>query len=331
MRIAVLDDYLRAARTLADWSAVEQRAQVTVFDRHLCDEDAAQALAPFDAICHLRERMAMPRSLIERLPRLKFMVVTGQEHRTLDLQAATERGILVSRAPNASQGQSATPELAWGLILALARKIPQAAAAMKEGGWQRRCGRSLSGKTPGLVGLGRIGRAMVPVARAFGMDVLAWSSRLEPADAQKAGASWASKEDLLRRSDFISLHLVLGERSRHTIGAPELARMKPTACLVNTARAGLVDTQALQQALAEGRLAGAALDVFDQEPLADESPLRRLDNVILTPHLGYTVEETLSAFYRGTVECLLGFMDGHPVRTLNQPLLHPLFNPQEKA
>jgi phosphoglycerate dehydrogenase-like enzyme len=319
MRIAVLDDYQGLARTLADWSAVDARAQVTVFDRHLGAETAARALAPFDAVCHLRERMAMPRSLIEQLPQLRFIVITGPQHRTLDLAAATERGILVSSAPNGGEGQFATAELAWGLVLALARQIPQAAAAMKDGGWQRHCGQSLSGKTLGLIGLGRLGRAMVPIAQAFGMKVLAWSSRLTPGQAAQAGATWAAKEDLLRRSDFVSLHLVLGERSRHTIAAAELALMKPTAYLVNTARAGLVDSDALLAALRERRIAGAALDVFDEEPLAEDAPLRRLDNAILTPHLGYTVAETLRAFYRGTVECLLAFLDGQPIRTLNGP------------
>ena len=316
MRIAILDDYLQLARRLADWSEVERRASVTVFDRNLSPGDAAEALADFEVVCHLRERMAMPRSLIERLPRLKFMVVTGQEHRTLDLAAANEQGIVVSRAPNTGYGRSATPELAWGLIFALARQIPQAAAAMKSGGWQRHCGNTLQGKTLGLVGLGHIGRTMVPIARAFGMTVLAWSSRLAPADAAAAGATWASKDELLQRSDFVSLHLVLGDRSRHTLGAREFAMMKPTAYLVNTARSGLVDPQALLDALATRRIAGAGLDVFEHEPLEDNHPLRRLDNAILTPHLGYTVEETLRSFYQSTVECVLAYMSGNPVRVL---------------
>ncbi len=316
MRIAVLDDYQQLALRLADWSAVQRRAEVVVFDRHLEPGEAAAALQDFDAVCHLRERMAMPRSLVERLPRLKLIVVTGAEHRTLDMAAAAERGILVTQAPNSGAGTSATPELTWALILALSRQLPQAAAAMREGGWQRHCGTVLRGKTLGLIGLGRIGRGMVPVARAFGMEVLAWSSRMRPEDAAAAGAAHAPKDELLARSDYVSLHLVLGERSRHTIAARDLALMKPTACLVNTARAGLVDTQALLEALRTRRIAGAALDVFDQEPLPDDHPLRGLDNAILTPHLGYTVEESLRSFYGATVECLQAWLDGAPIRLL---------------
>lgn len=320
MRIAVLDDYQRLALRLADWSALERRgAQVTVFDRHLPLDEAAHALADFDAVCHLRERMAMPRELIERLPRLRCIAITGREHRTLDLAAAHERGIVVTCAANQGQGQRATPELAWGLILALARQIPQSAALMKDRGWQRHCGVTLEGKTLGLIGLGRIASAMVPVAQAFGMKVLAWSANLQPARAQAAGALWCDRDELLARSDFISLHLVLSERSRHTLGAPELARMKPTAYLVNTARAQLVEPQALLTVLREGRIAGAGLDVFEHEPLPDDHPLRRLDNVILTPHLGYTVEETLAAFYQGTVDNLLAFMDGLPIHVVEPP------------
>lgn len=310
MRIALLDDYQRLAKRLVDWSAVEARASVTVFDRHLDEEAAVHALRDFDAVCHLRERMAMPRSLIARLPNLRFIGITGHEHRTLDLAAATERGITVACALSSAGGPSATVELAWGLIISLSRHIPQAAAAMKQGGWQRHCGNSLYGKTLGLIGLGRLGRAMVPIARAFGMTVVAWSPNLRPEDAAAAGAVWAGRDELLARSDFVSLHLVLSERSRHTLGAAELALMKPTAYLVNTARAGLVDSAALLQVLTTPRIAGAALDVFDQEPLADGHPLRSLDNVILTPHLGYTVEETLRSFYQGTVANLLAFMDG---------------------
>ena len=317
MRIAVLDDYQRLALRLADWSALERRgAQVTVFDFHLHGEEAAQALADFDVVCHLRERMAMPRELIERLPRLKCIAITGREHRTLDLAAAHEHGILVTCATNQGLGQRATSELAWGLILALARQIPQSAALMKDSGWQRHCGVTLEGKTLGLIGLGRIACAMVPVARAFGMKVLAWSPNLQPASAQAANALWCDRDELLARSDFISLHLVLSERSRHTLGKRELALMKPTAYLVNTARAELVEPQALLATLHKGSIAGAALDVFEHEPLPNDHPLRRLDNVILTPHLGFTVEETLAAFYQGTVDNLLAFMDGLPINVV---------------
>ncbi len=316
MRIAVLDDYQGLSQRLADWSEVLRHADVTVFNRNLGTEEAAEVLADFDAVCHLRERMAMPRSLIERLPKLKMIAITGHQHRTLDLAAAAERGIVVSRALNSGDGAFGTPELTWGLILSLARQIPQAAAAMKLGGWQRHCGNTLHGKTLGLFGLGRIGRGMVPIAHAFGMRVLAHSQHLQPADAESAGAVWATKDDLLAQSDFVSMHLVLSERTRHTLGAREIGRMKPSAYLVNTARAGLVETDALIDALTHQRIAGAALDVFEQEPLPDDHPLRRLDNAILTPHLGYTVEESLSPFFLGTVENLLAFINGKPIRRI---------------
>lgn len=317
MRIAILDDYQQLALQLADWSAVQAKADVIVFDRHLSEEEAVTALAGFDAVCHLRERMAMPRSLIERLPQLKCIFITGQEHRTLDLAACRERGILVSHAPAGSAGRSGTPELAWGLILSLARQIPEAAAAMKMGGWQRHCGTVLRGKTLGLLGLGRIGRDMVPVGRAFGMEVLAWSRNLQPEQAQAAGATYAPLDELLARSDYVSLHLVLGERTRHLLGARELGLMKPTARLVNTSRAALVEPGALMDALVHRRIAGAGLDVFEVEPLPDDHPIRRLDNVVLTPHLGYTVQESLRDFYRGTVENVAAWLEGHPIRVVD--------------
>ena len=315
-RIAVLDDYQRLALRVADWSALQRRADVVTFDRHLTN-DAVQELRDFDAVCHLRERMAFPRSLIEQLPRLKFITITGQRHRTLDEQACAERGIVVSFTPGSEQGRSATSELAWGLILALARHIPAEVHRMKHHGWQTTCGQVLRGKTLGLVGLGKLGAQMVPVARAFGMDVLAWSPNLTAERAQSAGATWVSKRELFSRSDFVSLHLVLGESTRGVIGRADLACLQPHAYVVNTARAGLVDEDALYDLLANKRIAGAALDTFEVEPLPDDFRFRRLDNVILTPHLGYTVEETLRAFYKGTVEALEAFLSGAPIRLLN--------------
>ncbi|HYF18418.1 MAG TPA: D-2-hydroxyacid dehydrogenase family protein [Ramlibacter sp.] len=316
MRIAILDDYQHLSTRLADWSAVQARAEVVIFDRHLSEQEAVSALADFDAVCHLRERMAMPRSLIDRLPRLKCIFITGHEHRTLDLAACRERGIVVSYALNGPTGLSATPELSWGLILSLARQIPEAAAAMKQGGWQRHCGTVLRGKTLGLLGLGRIGKAMVPVAQAFGMQVLAWSRNLQPEPARAAGAEYATLDDLLARSDYVSLHLVLGERTRHVLGARELGLMKPTAYLVNTSRAALVEPAALMDTLVNRRIAGAALDVYEVEPLPDDDALRKLDNVILTPHLGYTVQESLRDFYRGTVENVSAWLAGQPVNVV---------------
>jgi phosphoglycerate dehydrogenase-like enzyme len=309
-RVALLDDYQHQALRLVDWSAVQSRGAVlTAFDRHLDQEEAARELADFDVVCHLRERMPMPASLIASLPRLKMVVVTGVQHMGLDMQACAERGIRVVNVPGNPEALRATPELAWGLILALARDIPQASMDMRRGGWQHHCGRVLQGKTLGILGLGRMGKAMVPVAHAFGMQVVAWSQNMKEEDAASVGAQRCPLEELMATSDFVSLHLVLSERTRGIVGARELAAMKPSAYLVNTARAGLVDMDALCAALDGQQLAGAALDVFAQEPLPDDSPLRRQPRLMLTPHLGYTTIEALTWFYRGTAERVLEFLE----------------------
>lgn len=316
MRVAILDDYQSLAFKLADWSALQQRCEVVVFDRHLPEEEAVIALQDFDAICLLRERMAVPRTLIERLPRLKWIAITGDKHRTLDVAAATERGIVVSAAPRGAAGAYATAELAWGLMIALARNIPQETLGMRNGGWQHTCGTALGGRILGVVGLGRLGRHMVPIARAFGMEVIAWSQNLTPEAASAAGAMYVSKDELFSRSDFISLHLVLSARTRHVVGRRELGLMKKSTYLVNTARGPLVDTLALIDVLQARGIAGAALDTFDAEPLSADHPLRSLDNALLTPHLGYTVEELLRPFYEGTIENVMGFVDGAPLRVV---------------
>lgn len=315
-RVAILDDYQQLALASADWGAVQARCDVTVFDRHLDEAEAADALAGFDVLCTLRERMALPGSLLRRLPRLRLIAITGPHHRTLDLDAATQLGITVSCTPRVEASQFATAELAWGLILALLRHIPAEAQRMRGGGWQHTVGHALAGRTLGLLGLGRLGRYMVPVARAFNMHVIAWSQNLTDDVAQAAGAVRVDKQALFSGSDIVSLHLVLSERSRHIVGRRELAQMQPHAYLVNTSRGGLVDTDALADALRDGRLAGAALDTFDIEPLPDDDPLRQLPNALLTPHLGYTVQETFQGFYAATVENILAFLDGTPLRVL---------------
>ncbi len=315
-RIAILDDYQNLAFRMADWSALRERCEVQIFDQHLSEEDAAIALQDFDAICLLRERMAVPRSLIERLPRLKFIAITGHLHRTLDMVAAGERGIIVSAAPRGGQGGWATAELSWGLLIALARHIPQEANAMRAGGWQNSYGTAIGGRTLGLLGLGRLGTYMVPIAKAFGMRVLAWSQNLTEAAATAAGAEYVSKDELFRQSDFVSVHLVLSERTHHIVGARELSLMKPSASIINTSRGPLIDTEALMVALRGQHIAGAALDTFDVEPLPDDDPLRSLPNVILTPHLGYTVEDLLREFYARTVENVGAWLDGAPLRVI---------------
>lgn len=316
MRVAILDDYQNLALTLADWSAVKAKAEVVVFDRHLGPDEAAAALRGFDAICLMRERMPVPATLIAALPDLKFIAITGARNASLDLAAAHARGIVVSRTQRSGNAEFATSELAWGLILSILRHIPQEVAGVRAGTWQTTLGTGLAGLTLGVVGLGRLGRRMVPVARAFGMDVIAWSPNLTAEAAKAAGSTRVEKADLFRRADVISLHLVLGERSRGVVGAAEIGLMQPHAVLVNTSRGPLIDGPALLEALRAGRIGGAALDVFDVEPLPADDPLRHMDNVVLTPHLGYVVRERMKDFYEETAENVRAFLDGAPVRTI---------------
>jgi len=324
IRIAILDDYAGVALQLADWSALRGRAEVVVFRRNLAvPEEAAEALADFDVVCCMRERMAFPAELIARLPRLKLITITGLSHRTLDLEAATARGIPVCGTVLQGRGRNATVELAWGLILSLARHLPAEIAGMRQGGWQTRLGSSLADKTLGLLGLGRLGRRMVPIARAFEMKVIAWSSNLTAEAAEAVGAIRVEKEALFRQSDVLSIHLVLGERSRGLVGAPELALMKPSAWLVNVARGPIVDRAALLEAVTTRRIAGAAVDVYDVEPLPEGDPMRRLDNLLPTPHLGYAVAETMGEFYQGTVANIRAWLDGRPTNLANPAVVLP--------
>jgi D-3-phosphoglycerate dehydrogenase len=315
-RVAILDDYQRLAMKVADWSSAQSRCDITVFDKHLEEDEAVAALRDYDVLCMLRERMPLPASLLDRLPKLKLICVTGPYHRTLDLAAAQRLGITVSCTGRAQSAQFATSELAWALMLALLRHIPTEAENMRRGGWQSTVGKSLGGRTLGLVGLGRLGSAMPPVAKAFGMNVIAWSQNMTEEKAREAGAQYVDKATLFKNSDIVSLHVVLSERTRHIVGRQELESMKPGSYLVNTARGGLVDTEALIDVLKNGPLAGAGLDTFDVEPLPDDHPLRAVPNAILTPHLGYTVEETLQAFYTHTVENINAWLDGQPLRIL---------------
>ncbi len=319
LRIAVLDDYQRVALSLADWDSLGPEARIDVFDRNLAvPDEAAAVLAPYDVLCLMRERMAMPRALFEQLPNLKLVVATGARARTLDTEAAVAHGVTVCNT-HPGEGHHATPELAFGLILSLARHIPQEHARMRAGGWQETLGMSLHGRTLGIVGLGRLGTRMAELGRAFGMEVLAWSQNLTAERAQAAGATLVTKDALFARSDVVTIHLVLGERSRGLVGAADLARMKPTAFLVNTARGPIVDEAALIEALRARRIAGAGLDVFDREPLPPDHPLRSLDNVVLTPHLGYVTRAAYEHFYRDTVEAIAAWRAGAPVRVVAAP------------
>ena len=310
-RIAVLDDYQRLAPSFADWDRLKPH-EVAFFDRPL-GPAAAEALQPFEIICAMRERMALPAALIEQLPKLKLIVSTGLRNAAIDVKAAAARGITVC----GTEGQShPTPELAWTLILGLARRLVVEDRNMREGRWQSTVGIGLKGLTLGLLGLGRLGGQVATIGQAFGMRTIAWSQNLTAARAQEIGARLVGKEELFRSSDFISIHLVLGARSRGLVGAAELALMRPTAYLVNTSRGPIVDTAALVAALKAGRIAGAGLDVYDVEPLPPEHPLRQLPNTVLTPHLGYVTEDTYRLFYPQTVEAILAWLTGKPIRVM---------------
>jgi phosphoglycerate dehydrogenase-like enzyme len=320
-RVAILDDYAGLALGLADWSPVQIRSEVTVFDRHLSEAEAADALRPFDVICTVRERMALPRTLIERLPNLKLITIIGKSLPNLDMAAASERGVLVAHSnfasPRYSAVRDATPELAWGLMIATVRNLAEEHRGMRDGGWQTTTGMTLSGKTLGLLGLGRIGRRMAEYANAFGMQVIAWSQNLTEEAATAVGARRVEKATLFEESDVVSIHMVLSERTRGLVAEPELALMKPQAYLINTSRGPIVDEAALIAALKNGRIAGAGLDVYDVEPPPADHPLRALPNVTLSPHLGYVTREILAAFYSDTVEAVAAWLNGTPIRIAN--------------
>jgi Lactate dehydrogenase and related dehydrogenases len=320
LRIAVLDDYQDVALTLADWMSLGSDCDVVRFGYNLASEDeAVRALTDFDVLCLMRERMPLPATLIDRLPKLKLVVVTGARVRTIDMEAAVARGITVCHT-FAGESAHATPELAWGLILSLARSIPEEDRRIRDGGWQATIGTVLGGKTLGLVGLGKLGSRMVPIARAFGMEVMAWSPNLTDERAAEVGVRRVDKQTLFGEADVVSLHLILSERTRNIVSAPELALMKRGAILINTSRGPLMDEDALLAALREGRIR-AGLDVFDMEPLPADHPLRHAPNTVLTPHLGYVTEGAYRAFYRDTVENIRAWREGRPVRVLAAPNL----------
>lgn len=324
-RVAILDDYAGVALEVADWSEVQNRSEVTVFDRHLPEDAAAEALRPFDVVCTLRERMAFGRTLIERLPNLKLITIVGKDLPNLDMVAAGEHGILVAHSdfahPRFRSLRDATPELAWGLMIATVRNLAEEHRNMRGGGWQSTAGMTLSGKTLGLLGLGRVGTRMAEYAKAFGMEVIAWSQNLTDEAAAGAGARRVDKATLFECSDVVSIHVVLSERTRGLVGGPELALMQPHAYLINTSRGPIVDEAALLVALEAGRIAGAGLDVYDVEPLPDDHRLRLLPNVTLSPHLGYVTREMLGAFYCDTVESVVAWLDGTPIRIANPEVL----------
>jgi phosphoglycerate dehydrogenase-like enzyme len=307
INVAVLDDYQGVALSIVDWSKVSDRANIAVFRDHLVDQDAvAERLAPFDVICMMRERTPLPASLLGRLPRLKLIASTGPRNASIDLAAAAERGVRVAHTGYTS---APTIELTWALILASARHISSEAAAVRGGGWQRALGDDLAEKTLGILGLGNVGSGVAKVGLAFGMNVVAWSQNLTSSAAAAAGARLVSKEELLRTADVVSIHMVLSRRTIGLIGAAELALMKPSARLVNTSRGPLVVEAALLDALAHHRIAGAAIDVYDVEPLPEGHPYRRAEDLLATPHIGYVSRGLYERFYRDSVTNISHWLD----------------------
>lgn len=319
MRIAVLDDYQRVALRLADWSQLGPDAKVDVFDRNLASiEEAQAALQPYDVICLMRERMPMPRALIEGLPNLKLIIVTGARTHTIDFDATKTRGITVCHT-RPGESHHATSELAWGLIFSCARHIPEEHQRVSTGAWQETIGTVLAGKTLGILGLGKLGSRMAAIAQAFGMEVIAWSQNLTVERAEAAGARLVAKDELFGQADVVTIHLVLSERTRGLVGARELGLMKPSAILINTSRGPIVDEAALIDAVGRKKIRGAGLDVYDREPLPPDHPLRRLPGVVHTPHLGYVTEGAYQEFYPDIVEDILAWRGGQPVRVLAKP------------
>ena len=316
VKVAILDDYQNAALRMADWSPLAGRATLTVFNDHLDDPDAVAArLAPFDVVCVMRERTPLTRGILERLPRLKLIASTGFVNASIDLQAARERGITVAHT-----GYDSTPtiEMTWALILASARHVAAESASLRSGGWQRSIGNDLKGRTLGVLGLGNIGGEVARIGHAFGMRVIAWSENLTAEKSAAVGAEHVQKNELFRQSDVLTIHLILSRRSRGLIGAAELALMKSTAWLVNTSRGPIVDESALIAALRDHRIAGAAVDVFDVEPLPVDHPYRSLDTMLATPHLGYVSETLYRTFYGDTVKNIIAWLDGSPFQTADQ-------------
>ena len=315
VRVAGLDDYQNVARKMTDWSVLPADVEVEVFRDHLTDQAAvAERLKDFDIVVAMRERTPFPRTLLEQLPQLRLLTTTGMRNAAIDMQAAADCNVLVCGTGGILYP---TAELTWGLILSLLRHIPDEDQATRAGRWQVSMGLGLHGKTLGLMGLGRLGSEVARVGNAFQMNVIAWSQNLTAERAAECGATLVSKDELLARADILSIHLVLSARSRGLIGHQELNRMKPTAYLINTSRGPIVDEAALIAALQNGTIAGAGLDVFDEEPLPLDHPLRRTANTIITPHIGYVTAETYKVFFDETVENIQAFLQGVPVRVLN--------------
>src|SRR5216683_49712 len=313
MRLSILDDYQGVALGMADWSALRDRGIEIAVERFpFADEDdVVRSLADSEIVCAMRERTAFPKRVVDRLPKLKLLITTGMRNASFDMAALKDRGVTVCGTGGPGGGNEDTAELAWGLILGAARRIAEDHQFMRQGGWQTRIGHRVAGKT-----IGRLGSAVARVGLAFGMKAIAWSQNLTAEKAAEQGVERVEKDELFRRSDILSVHLVLSPRSRGLVGKHEIGLMKPSAILVNTSRGPICDTEAIVAALKAGRLAYAGFDVYDKEPLPIDHPLRTAPNVVLTPHIGYVTEENYRNSYPQIVENVVAFLDGRPVRVI---------------
>ncbi len=320
-RVAILDDYQNVALQMANWSLLPKDVEIRVFQDHLKDEDSLVGrLKDFDIVMAMRERTAFPRSVFARLPNLRLVTTTGMRNAAIDMQAASDHGVTVCGTGGVVYP---TAELTWGLILSLLRHIHREDRAVRGGRWQISMGVDLNGKTLGVIGLGNLGSQVATVGKAFQMNVIAWSQNLTAERAASLGAKLVSKDELLSQSDIVTIHLVLSERTRGLIGARELGLMKPAAYLINTSRGPIVDEEALAEVLQNKKIAGAGLDVFGDEPLPLDHPLRHLENTVITPHIGYVTEDTYRVFFAQTVENIKAFLDGTAIRVINRHQREP--------
>ena len=313
MRIAILDDWLDCALDSCDWNRLGPDVTIDIFHDTIAGTALVERLQPYDIICMMRERTPVDAALLDQLPNLKGIVTSGMRNAALDIDAARSRGLMISGTGSPSH---ATSELAFTLIAMQARQIFASATTMRDGGWQTHLGRDLRGARLGILGLGRLGTQLAGYAKAFGMEIQAWSQNLTEARCDAVGVSYVDRETLFRSSDFISIHLKLSARVRHLVGAEEMALMKPDAYLVNTSRAPIIDMKALTNALVNQQIAGAAIDVYDHEPVPATDPLRNMPNLLMTPHTGYVTRETMDIFYGETLDAVEAMIAGTPIREL---------------
>jgi len=319
LNIAILDDYQGIAQQIVDWSQLPKGTELKVFRDHLADEDRlVERLQDFQVIMGMRERTPFPRSLLARLPNLQLLITTGRRNASFDIEAATEMGIVTCGTPGTGEGPT---ELTWGLIISMLRQIPQEDSESRRGKWGTTIGIGLKGKTLGMVGLGHIGSLVARVGAAFDMNIIAWSQNMTAERATECGATLVDKDTLFRESDVVSIHLQLSDRTRGLVGAHEIRLMQSTSYLVNISRGPIVDEAALVQALRQRSIAGAGLDTFDVEPLPLDHPFLKLNNTVITPHLGYVTQESYEAFYNGVIENINAFVGGEPIRVINPEVL----------